>query len=72
MRAFTILDAIQDEPLEYLAVSLALVLKALTEEKHIAPQDLMTTASNMLKAEGAAGDNYIKALKAFVRDEVPD
>jgi len=70
--AFAILHAVQDEPLEYMAASLGLVLHAMCEVKGLSPQDIMTTASNMLRAEGLEDDNYVTALKTFIRDDVPD
>lgn len=69
--AFAILNAVQDEPLEYLAAALGLTLKALAEEKNLSPQQIMTAADNMLKTTGFGGDNYIAALRGFMREEVP-
>lgn len=69
--AFTIIHSIQDDPLEYMAASLGLVLKTLTEVKGLSPQDIMTCADNMLKTTGLEDDNYVEALRIFIRDEVP-
>lgn len=69
--AFSILAAVQDEPLEYMAAALGLVLKTLSEEKRLNPQDIMTAADNMLKTQGLEDDNYVTALRMFIRDEVP-
>lgn len=70
--AFAILDAVQDEPLEYMAAALGLVLKTVCDVKNLSPQDIMTAAGNMLAAEGLEDDNYVTALRTFIRDEVPD
>jgi hypothetical protein len=72
LMAFAILNTLQDEPLEYMAAALGLVLKTLTEVKHLSPQDIMTAADNMLKTTGLSDDNYIEALRSFIRDEVPN
>lgn len=70
--AFAILDAVQDEPLEYLAGALGLTLKALEVEKNLSPSEIMTAADNMLKTTGLSDDNYVTALRTFMRDEVPN
>lgn len=69
--AFAILDATQDEPLEYMAAALGLTLKALCEEKNLSPQEIMTASDNMLKTTGLGDDNYVTALRGFMREEVP-
>jgi hypothetical protein len=71
-QAFAILNTLQDEPLEYMAAALGLVLKTLCEVKNLSPQDIMTTADNMLKTTGLSDDNYVEALRMFIRDEVPN
>lgn len=70
--AFAILNAVQDEPLEYLVGALGLTLKALEVEKKLSPSDIMTAADNMLKTTGLGDDNYVTALRTFMRDEVPN
>lgn len=70
--AFAILDATQDESLEYMAASLGLVLKTMCDVKGLDPQDIMAAAGNMLTAEGLEDDNYVTALKTFIRDDVPN
>ena len=70
--AFSILNTIQDEPLEYMAASLGLVLKTLCEVKGLSPQDIMTTADNMLKTTGLVDDNYVAALRMFISEDVPN
>ena len=70
--AFCILDATQDEPLEYMAAALGLTLKTLCEVKNLSPQDIMTAADNMLKTTGLEDDNYVTALRTFMADEVPN
>jgi hypothetical protein len=72
LQSFKILNAIQDEPLEYMAASLGLVLKTLCEVKGLSPQDIMTTADNMLKTTGLGDDNYVTALREFIKAEVPN
>jgi len=69
--AFKILNAIQGEPLEYMAAALGLTLKTLTEVKRLSPQDIMTASDNMLKTEGLEDDNYVRALRIFIEDNVP-
>ena len=69
--AFGILHAVQDEPLEYMAASLGLVLETICREKNLSPQDIMTVANNMLRTNGLEDDNYVTALRSFVRDELP-
>ena len=70
--AFKILDALQGEPLEYMAAALGLTLKTLTEVKRLSPQQIMTAADNMLKTEGLADDTYVRALRIFIEENVPD
>lgn len=70
--AFAILDAAQDERLEYMTAALGLVLKTMCDVKGLSPQDIMTAAGNMLTAEGLEDDNYVTALKTFIRDDVPN
>ena len=70
--AFAILDAIQDEPLEYMAASLGLVLHMMCKVKGLNPQEIMTAADNMIRTEGLEDDNYITALETFIRDDVPN
>ncbi|MCH2199768.1 MAG: hypothetical protein MK081_13395 [Flavobacteriales bacterium] len=70
--AFNILHATQDESLEYMAAALGLVLEALVQEKNLSPTQVMTAAHNMLKTQGLADDNYVTALRTFVRDEIPN
>lgn len=70
--AIRLITAIQDEPLEYLAASLGLVLKALCAEKHLNQQDIMVAANNMLSTTGLEDDNIVTALRAFIREEIPN
>lgn len=69
--AFTILNAVQHEPLDYMAAALGLVLQTVCDVKRLSPQDIMTAANNMLRETGLEDDNYVTALRTFVRDEVP-
>lgn len=68
--AFKIVHAIQDEPLEYAAAALGLCLKAVEIEKKLSPTEIMTAASNMLAAHGLEDDNYVTALRSFVKEEI--
>lgn len=70
--AFAILHTVQDEPLEYMAASLGLVLETVCREKNLSPQDIMTVANNMLRTDGLEDDNYVTALRTFIRDELPN
>jgi len=66
-----LITAIQDEPLEYLAASLGLVLKTLCAEKQLSQQDIMTAADNMLRTTGLEDDGIVTALRSFIREEIP-
>jgi hypothetical protein len=55
-----------------MAAALGLVLKTMCDVKGLSPQDIMTAAGNMLTAEGLEDDNYVTALKTFIRDDVPN
>jgi hypothetical protein len=68
--AFVILDAIKNEELDYLIASLGLVLEAVTEEKNLDRSDIMTKAANMLRTEGLEDDNYVTALRSYIREEI--
>lgn len=68
---FRILDAIQDEPLEYMLLAIGMTLEALCEVKRLSRSDVMTVATNMLSREDEA-ENYVRALRSFIKDEVPD
>lgn len=70
--AFRMLNAVQDEPLEYLAASIGLVLETLCEQKNLSRGDIMIAVSNMLRTHGLADDGYIEALRMFIKDEVPN
>lgn len=68
--AFTILHTVQDEELPYMAAALGLLLRTLCETKGLDPQDIMTAADNMLRTTGMQDDNYVTALRAFIRDDI--
>ena len=55
-----------------MAAALGLVLEALGQEKNLSPPQVMPAAHNMLKTQGLADDNYVTALRTFVRDEIPN
>lgn len=69
--AFKILNVLQDEPLEYMAAAIGLVLEALCEQKNLSRGDIMLAVSNMLRTQGLADDNYVTALRTFIKTEVP-
>lgn len=69
--SFTILDAVdKDEDLAYFVSSVGLVLEAICEEKKLSRSEIMTAVGNMLRTEGLSDDNYVDALRAYVREEV--
>lgn len=68
--AFTILDAVKNEELEYFIASVGLVLEAVCEEKQLSRGEIMTAVGNMLRTEGLSDDNYVDALRAYVREEI--
>jgi hypothetical protein len=70
--AFKMLDAIQDEPLEHMVPAVGLVLEALCEVKNLSRGDVMIAVNNMLRTTGLADDNYVAALRMFIKDDVPD
>jgi hypothetical protein len=72
LAAFAIIDAMQDEPLQYMAAALGLTLRILCDVKNLSPQDIMTAADNMLRTTGLEDDNYVTALRNFIKDEVPN
>ena len=68
--AFVILDAVKNEELDYFIASVGLVLEAVCEEKHLSRSEIMTSVGNMLRTEGLEDDNYVTALRTYIRDEV--
>lgn len=70
--AYRIINAIQDEPLEYMAASVGLVLEAMCEVKNLNPSEVMTVVHNMLRTTGLEDDQYVEALKEFIKHETPD
>lgn len=70
--AFKILDAIQGEPLELMLPALGMTLDAMCEVKRVARSDVMTVVNNMLRTHGLKDDNYVAALRAFIKEDVPD
>ena len=68
--AFTILDAVKDEELEYFITSVGMVLEAVAEEKTLDRSDIMTKVTNMIRTEGLDDDNYVTALRTYIRDEI--
>jgi hypothetical protein len=69
--AFKIINLLQDEPLDYAVAALGLTLNAVATEKNLSPGEIMTAANNMLHAEGLSDDNYVSALRNFIKDELP-
>lgn len=70
--AFKILDAIQSEPLELMLPALGMTLDAMCEVKRVSRSDVMTVVNNMLRTQGLKDDNYVAALRAFIKEDVPD
>jgi hypothetical protein len=70
--SFKILDAIQGEPLELMLPALGMTLEAMCEVKGVARSDVMSVVTNMLQAHGEHDDNYVAALRAFIKEDVPD
>ena len=69
--AFTILDAVdKDEDLTYFVASVGLVLEAIVEEKNLSRGEIMTSVANMLRKTGLADDNYVTALRSYIREEI--
>lgn len=68
--AFVILDAIKNEELDYFIAAIGLVLEAVCEEKNLSRQEIMTSVGNMLRTEGLADDNYVTALRSYIREEI--
>lgn len=70
--AFKIIDAIQEEPLEYAAASIGLVLETLCDTKKLSRGDIMMAVSQMLRTRGLASDQYVDAVRMFIQGEVPN
>lgn len=69
--AFTILDAVdKDEDLTYFVSAVGLVLEAIVEEKNLSRGDIMVAVANMLRKTGLGDDNYVTALRNYVREEI--
>lgn len=68
--AFVLLDAIKNEELDYFIASVGLVLEVVCEEKKLSRSEIMTAVGNMLRTEGLADDNYVEALRSYVREEI--
>lgn len=68
--AFTILDAVKDEELEYFISAVGMVLEAVAEEKNLDRSDIMTKVTNMIRTEGLDDDNYVMALRSYIREEI--
>jgi hypothetical protein len=68
--AFTILDAVKNEELDYFIAAVGLVLEAVCEEKKLSRSEIMTAVGNMLRTEGLADDNYVEALRSYIREEI--
>jgi hypothetical protein len=68
--AYVILDAVKDEQLDYFIASVGLVLEAVCEEKNLSRSEIMTSVGNMLRTEGLEDDNYVTALRSYIREEI--
>ncbi len=68
--AFVVLDAVKDEELEHFVPAIGLVLEAICEEKNLSRQDIMTVVGNMLRTTGLEDDNYVNALRSYIRDDI--
>jgi hypothetical protein len=40
--------------------------------KNLSRGDVMIAVNNMLRTTGLADDNYVAALRMFIKDDVPD
>lgn len=68
--AFVLLDAVKNEELEYFIAAVGLVLETVCEEKKLSRSEIMTAVGNMLRTEGLADDNYVEALRSYIREEI--
>lgn len=68
--AFTILDAVKNEPTDYFIAAIGLVLETVCDEKKLSRSEIMTAVGNMLRTEGLSDDNYVDALRSYIREEL--